>query len=241
MLLLELQIRRIRRSKDSVCEKLRAVLRDFTEGDGSLLKYIRYVEFQRRQLHPGKSKTGRTIAIHILMAAILSACGGEPSGGENGPYLDPGKWLSGAYKGRSLTLDRNGNIKETAGIVRRCRSANGLQGACEDTISYYYRPGKIVRKFQWSVNYGERTPAQIFIRYENKDKIKEILKGTSNGSLMKIEGKKLLPREKDKYGAVRIRSLLLPGPGSPVWEVEEYSHMGFHIGTVRTMWYSLSQ
>ena len=176
-------------------------------------------------------------AAMLGMTALLAGCGGfnEHMARSHGPELDPARWLSGKMTGRQIITDRNDNIVQTARIMRECKPTDQTRGECVDTIEYYYnnregkKPATTTNRMSWTIDYSRDSRVVI------KDNFGK-LQGRVLGSVLLLEGNKRLPGEEKKSSSLEARHQLLPGPGEPLLETENYRILGITIGTTRTYW-----
>lgn len=169
----------------------------------------------------------------VLFLILLISCGGynDQLLSRRKPRLRPLNWLSGEFLGRKVIFDRNGNIKETAYIRRKCRAIDDTRGNCREEIKYYYHYGNKKNEIEWAIIYHDKNKMDISIR----DLFGE-LTGSVHGSVMLLEGRRLIPGSNDKKAAVKTQYQLLPGMEVSLLQRDVYSFLGIKIGTEETFW-----
>lgn len=182
-----------------------------------------------------KNKRILWCALVSLLLPVLAGCGGVDTHHALTlrPPFDPTLWLRGQLKGTMLILDRNGNLRESADIIRNCDDLHGQQGTCTESIHYYYNNRNLSRELHWTAHYTDHE----FATFTFKDDAGSV-KGNLYGSLLHLSGDRQIPAtESDSdTGTVDVRIYRLPGDADRVFEVIEYTMWGVHMGRVEIYW-----
>ena len=173
----------------------------------------------------------------LVVSAVLFACGEftEKMIVQRGPGALPEHFLKGKFTGIRLILDRAGNLRETARVLRTCESRDNLKGECRDAIQYFYATDPKKRNktnvLSWSAEYreGKRTRFQIRDSFGS-------LSGEAIGPVVVLSGQKTIPHAPGKRAKTSARFYMLPGHGSPISEIEIYKSWGMRVGEIRTLW-----
>ena len=177
------------------------------------------------------------------VALIVSVdCGGFDTDrlARLGPAFDPLLWFAGDQRGLMHVLDRNGNLRASAEIVRDCENPDGQQGRCTDSYRHFsYAPDGAVREGTLQVHVDwlyELTPGEVGVLSIEDGTGK--MTGEVRGCAAALSGERSLPLDPESRRATaEVLIQNLPGPPGHVLQTEVFTRLGVRLGSVETHWY----
>lgn len=150
-------------------------------------------------------------------------------------HLSPDRFFSGDWEGHRLILDRNGNVQDTAYVVRQCFPGPEEQrGNCTDSIQYEIGKKKEQKGFSWNQVFVDFKHYTITVKHDSGKSVSG--ENVLPAFMIQMNGQKEVPGSGDKSLSVQVFIQPISGPGVVAMQSEFYTLFGLRQGEVRTFW-----